>query len=354
MATKHPNDNIMKICLLGASFDTGNMGVSALAASTVQCIVKTFPDAEIFLLNYGESDGFFDLELATGTVHLELINTSFSKRIWRFNHYLWQFLLAVLYRLLAWRALRNKIVKKSKYLQAIVESDVCLDISAGDSFSDIYGLYVFLYVSSYKLLVLLLGKRLVLLPQTYGPFKRRTAKVVARYILKRAAVTYSRDRVGMEYVRDLLNRRHGHEKVRFAPDVAFVLQPDEPDHIDIGSLESLRTEYSTVVGLNISGLLLNGGHTRDNMFGLKADYRELVYSIIKLFLKNERSLVLLLPHVFHPPGNVESDSEACMQVYSAMDADQTCYRNVRFPRRFTDARLHWGPFPGHSRRWARV
>ncbi len=30
---------------------------------------------------------------------------------------------------------------------------------------------------------------------------------------------------------------------------------------------------SALVGLNISGLLLAGGYTHDNMFGLRADYR---------------------------------------------------------------------------------
>jgi hypothetical protein len=35
-----------------------------------------------------------------------------------------------------------------------------------------------------------------------------------------------------------------------------------------------------VVGFNISGLLLNRGYTQKNMFGLKNDYRELIYSVI--------------------------------------------------------------------------
>jgi colanic acid/amylovoran biosynthesis protein len=103
------------------------------------------------------------------------------------------------------------------------------------------------------------------------------------------------------------------------PDVAFVLDPHEPENVDIGSLEKKRKKDSIVVGLNISGLLFNGGYNQDNMFGLKMDYRELVYDVIDSLMEDKRVLVLLVPHVFAPGWPVEDDPAACAEVYEQLN-----------------------------------
>jgi hypothetical protein len=43
----------MEIGLLGASFDTGNMGVNAIAESTIKFIPNRWPHARIILLDSG-------------------------------------------------------------------------------------------------------------------------------------------------------------------------------------------------------------------------------------------------------------------------------------------------------------
>ena len=310
-----------KICILGASFDTGNMGVSALATSSVKCLVETHPEVCIILLNYGDRDGFYELQLSDRIINLKLMNMSFSKRIWKSNHYLRQFFGAILYSILPWGKLRRWIAESNRYLRTILESDACFDISAGDSFSDIYGLYRLLYVSSCKLLVLFLGKRLVLLPQTYGPFQKSISRKIAKYILKRAYAVYSRDIPSAELVKGLLGVNSTvNGKVRVLPDIAFVMDALKPSSAKFAELESMllgiKEEGSTIIGLNISGLLLNGGYTRENMFGLKVNYRELVKKIIDLFMQQEKVSVLLVPHVFVPYDNLESDEEANSRIYN--------------------------------------
>ena len=42
-----------KVCLLGATFDTGNLGVSALAESSIKVILNRWPEAEVTLLDSG-------------------------------------------------------------------------------------------------------------------------------------------------------------------------------------------------------------------------------------------------------------------------------------------------------------
>jgi colanic acid/amylovoran biosynthesis protein len=102
------------------------------------------------------------------------------------------------------------------------------------------------------------------------------------------------------------------------PDVAFVLDSQEPETIDVGSLNNVRKEGSVVVGLNISGLLFNGGYTQENMFGLKTNYRELINSIVDFLMKNEKLYILLVPHVVTPCTAVEDDPNACRQMYEKL------------------------------------
>jgi len=141
---------------------------------------------------------------------------------------------------------------------------------------------------------------------------------IAHCILKRVAMAYARDHTSEEVLRNLLKDHTKNGKIRFAPDVAFVLDSREPERIDIGSLDDVRNEDSTVVGLNVSGLLFSGGYTQENMFGLKSDYRQLVYRIVDFLMKDEKVLMLLVPHVFVPAGHVESDPEACLKTYEEL------------------------------------
>ena len=60
------------------------------------------------------------------------------------------------------------------WLQALVKAEYVLSLNDGDSFSDIYSLQRFVYVSL-RILALILGRRLVQLPQTIGPFQSESA-----------------------------------------------------------------------------------------------------------------------------------------------------------------------------------
>ncbi len=315
MAMKHKKEKI-KVSLLGASFDTGNMGVSALAESSIKCILHKWPDAEVTLLASGREDGEHRLRLADREVLICKLPIRFCKNVFLPNHFLILALYALLLRLLPLKHIKSYLKSRNSYLEHIVEMDLVIDITGGDSFSDLYGMRRFLLVFLCKWLVVAFRKKLVLLPQTYGPYNRWLTRVLARHILNYADIVYSRDRSGVEFVKNLLNSKSMEGKVRFLPDVAFVLDAHRPDSAEIRSLEGIRTENTVIVGLNISGLLYHGGYRRNNMFGLKTDYVCLIHSIIDLLMKYDNTVVLLVPHVFPPAGyEVESDPEACLKVY---------------------------------------
>jgi colanic acid/amylovoran biosynthesis protein len=308
-----------KICLLGASFDTGNLGVSALAESSIKIILNRWPEAEIILLGTSSANSEHRLKISGREVRVSVVRMRFCKNLLLRSHFFVLLLNALLLKLLPLRRFRNLLSAMNPYVRILIETEKVFDITGGDSFSDIYGLRRFLiYGFLQKWLVMLFGKELTLLPQTYGPFKSPIARLMAKSILKRASVVYARDKESVEYVQALLGRHSLNGKLRFMPDVAFILDSHKPKIIDIGFLDNMRREGSIVVGLNISGLLFNGGYTQENMFGLKASYSELIYGVVDFLMKDQRLLVLLVPHVLSPSMVVEDDPNACRQLYKKL------------------------------------
>lgn len=310
--TKH---ELMRIGLLGATFDTGNMGVSALAESSIKIILHHWPDCKIVLLGMGWEPGQYRVKVWGREVAIKTLPIRFCKNVFIKNHFIVLCLYALLFKIFRWEKFKRFCTRRNVSLHCITQMDMVADITGGDSFSDIYGMRRFVMSFLCKWLVLLFGIDLVMLPQTYGPFKRRLAKAMARYILKRASLVYSRDRAGVEYVKKVLkDPQNG--KVRFIPDVAFVLDSHKPEHLGIEPSADIRSHNSIVIGLNISGLLFNGGYTRNNMFGLKSNYRESIYAVLEMLLRDRDVVILLVPHVFPQTGyEVESDPDACLSIY---------------------------------------
>lgn len=307
----------MRIGLLGANFDTGNMGVSALAESAIKCILHRWPDAEVTLLDSGHVVDERRLRIGDKDLCIRELPIRFCKNIFLGNHFIVLCLYALLFKVFRWEGFNRFCARRNASLRSIIQMDMVADITGGDSFSDIYGMRRFILGFLRKWLVLLFNKDLIMLPQTYGPFKRPLARAMARHILKRASLVYSRDRAGVGDVKNLLNDSEN-EKVRFAPDVGFVLDSREPQNTEINSLRNLRAEDTIVVGLNISGLLYNGGHARNERFGLKTDYRQLVYQVTRLLLENDKVKLLLIPHVVPPAPATVNDTVACVGLYEQL------------------------------------
>lgn len=330
----------MRIGLLGASFDTGNLGVSALAESTVKCITNRWPDAEITLLDSGRKIEEEIITIGDKKLQIKKLPIRFCGNIFLENHFVVLCFYAILFKVFRRENFKRFCARRNACLGSIVETDIVADITGGDSFSDIYGMRRFTIGFLRKWLVLLFNKKLIMLPQTYGPFKRLLAKTMARYILNRALIVYSRDRAGIAYVNALLDN-HQDGKVRSTPDVAFVLDPRRPPNQEIDALERIRTSNRILVGLNISGLLSCCGNAKDNVFELKADYLALSNLIIKFLMEREDTAILLVPHSgtlpesdSSPPRKMRkkgyremSDAVACVEIYEQFS---TKYSNRMF------------------------
>lgn len=306
----------LKIGILGASFDTDNMGVGALAAGTVSSILHVYPQAEVFFLNYEKFSTVYSIQVAGHDVAIPLVNMRFSWKVWLRNNIAFLLFLNVLMKLFPFPSLRRRWIAANDCLRHLDESDLVMAISGGDSFSDIYGLVRLLYVSLPQILALWSGKRLILLPQTLGPFKSRLAQAIASYIMRRAELVYSRDHVGVRLATQVLGLNANTGKVRFCYDVGFALDPAPPRRVDVAGLEHCPAGASRLVGLNVSGLLSIGGYNGRNMFGLKVEYSKLIYDVIGFLIEQEHSEVLLIPHVFGECS--ESDATVSARLYEAL------------------------------------
>ncbi|MGZ6291230.1 MAG: polysaccharide pyruvyl transferase family protein [Syntrophales bacterium] len=301
------------ILLMGATFSTDNMGVSALTAGSIEAGLHTWPNARILLLDYGKERRRIRYDSANGPVMVDLLNMRFSKRFYLRNHIAILILLAMVLRLLP-RRLRQFMFLRNMYFKEISSADFAVAISGGDSFSDIYGLRRFFYSSLPQILVQMIGNKLIFLPQTVGPFNHWIARTMAGYILKRATLVYSRDYAGLEEMQSFLNGHFDPARFRFCYDVGFVVNPVRPEKVDLEGFAG-KDGISTTVGLNVSGLLWMGGYKRNNQFGLKTDYKLLIKELIDHLISGKGATVILIPHVFEGGNSSESDQSACERLY---------------------------------------
>ncbi|WP_394764238.1 polysaccharide pyruvyl transferase family protein [Phenylobacterium sp.] len=152
------------------------------------------------------------------------------------------------------------LLNPAGYWSAVSRTKVVLDIGAGDSFADIYGLKRFLFLWLAKVIALVRGRMLLLSPQTIGPFTREPYKVLATSVLDRTYAVVVRDRQSLAALQELAPKA----RALLSVDVAFALP-----YID---RSAERGGPRLRVGVNVSGLLFHEAEVGTNRFGLSANY----------------------------------------------------------------------------------
>lgn len=300
----------LKICIMGASVDTNNRGVSALAVSLVKIFKTLNPGCELSFILTSRTSKPQEIVFPEKILRIPTIRCRHSLKSAPRDHIILLFLAALFIRFIPYRKIKRVISRFFPLLNEMMNADVIADIQGGDSFSDIYGIGRFFDNVSLPIIAILLQRRFVLLPQTYGPYKRRISQVFARWIIRNADMVFSRDNQGSVVIKKIVNNSNK-ITVKFSPDVAFMLDPLIVEKPVI--VPELIKNDELLVGININGLMYNGGYTKGNMFGLKIDYKALVKDIIELMLRRN-ARVLLIPHTFGGPGNVNSDPYASKTV----------------------------------------
>ena len=259
-----------KTILLGASLESDNRGVNALAIGALTILQNSYGEIQPEIITLG-------VEEKTITKEVWINNENLTVKIHYFNS-------KTLYLLVL---SRNFTSSTKKLYEIISNGDHFYDINEGDSFSDIYGFKRILrhFIDSY--LILKFKKKLTFLPQTVGPFSTRLGKIMSTYILRRLDTLYVRDD---KFINRLEELKIPYTK---AIDMAVFMSPKPVNNI---------TVPENTIGLNINGLMYFNSY--------KSMEGNLIDRIINLFLDKGNS-IMLVPHTYnHLDPNREDDLSA--------------------------------------------
>jgi colanic acid/amylovoran biosynthesis protein len=299
---KHSHNQ--SVCLFGAAPDTGNQGVTALCQSAVLALhERAIGPITVFDHGRGKRSDRWKLgEQSVAVIRQGAVN---GRRLYRPEN-LRQAKMAQRFG-----GLGNPLLK------TIRNSAAVLDVSGGDSFSDIYGPSRFETITLPKNLALNEGRPLILLPQTYGPFELPSAGRKAGRIVKAASLAYARDARSLAALQQLLGNDFDATRHRLGVDMAFGLPQTPPELEKLGSaLKSflLATRETPLIGLNFSGLLFNRAEWAKETFHLQCDYREFARDFLIRLIKETVANIVLVPHVHQPLDNFESDLAAALDL----------------------------------------
>lgn len=306
------------IVIMGARIRSSNRGVLALGTSLTGLCLEAWPGAQIRYLLCHDRSETVTIDTGRAAVPVEIVHCRVSPRAPLRDQLGWIVLMSLVYRCLPLAGLRGAIKRRSPWIRTIAEAAFVGDVRGGDSFSDIYGMERFMRGFLMAWSVILVRGTLVQFPQTYGPYSRKVARALARFLLRRSSVVVARDKASRKVAQDLLGSR---AEVMLSPDVAFSLTPALPDPIAIdGGERPASSAPAGLVGINVNGLMFNGGYTGRNMFGLSMDYSRFLPELVEAVLAETKHDVWLVPHTFEPSGNPESDPEACARVRDVLPA----------------------------------
>ncbi len=269
--------NEKKICLAWHNFNSCNYGVSALAVAHLNMVLQAAAST--------------NTKITIETLGTENVSNLSIKEELEKNHNIT--IKHVDYSLK--QTIKSLLQLDFNKIRPLKKYDLILDIGEGDSFTDIYGFKRFLTLSSTKFLWIFFDKKICLAPQTIGPFNHGLSKIMAAWLMKRSKYVFSRDGKSTEYASEL-----GIQAVEVC-DVAFSL-PYHP-----------KEKQLDTVGINVSGLLWNGGYSGKNQFNLTLNYKRVITDLIKEFRQRNKK-VHLVAHVIADHIAIEDDYRVCQEI----------------------------------------
>lgn len=176
--------------------------------------------------------------------------------------------------------LKQLLVGRGPFLDALKSCDIVFDTSEGDSFTDIYGIKRCLLQSLSKLAAARLSGGLVLSPQTIGPFNAPWSRALARHVIGKAKLTFARDHLSTEALHALGIR----DRINEVIDVAFRLPYTAGERLAGDRIG---------VGVNVSGLMYLAAHR----FQMTIDYPAFIRTLLDRLTRRDDVEVWLVPHV---------------------------------------------------------
>ena len=252
----------MKIGLFGISMSSINYGVTALGISQLKFLEESIKNknikAEYYIFSGEDIDKVEQIK--------KYLDINSKIKIER--------LINIKYGI-------NGIIDIEKKIK---ECDIIIDLTYGDSFSDIYGLKKFILFSITKIISIKNKKMLIIGPQTIGPYKSIIAKFIAKKILNKASILCVRDKKSYDLAYKMTKRND----IKLTSDLAM----------ELPFIENKFESKKFKIGINISDLLWSNSNAENlKKYQIVVNYKELVKKIIEKFDK-EKYEIHLVTHVY--------------------------------------------------------
>jgi colanic acid/amylovoran biosynthesis protein len=320
--------------LFGASPDTSNRGVSALFRSLVEGIGGALPESSLLVFDSGRSLRSEHAVLESGRQYrTRRIGAHGGRRYYAEGN---------LATMAALSLAPDGLVAGHPVLRELDRCDAILDVSGGDSFSDIYGSHRFWSVVRPKLIAKRRGLPLILMPQTYGPFLARRSRSVARKVVGAATLAWARDARSYEALKDLLGDDFDPALHRETVDMAFTLGVSDPGsrlRPDLRRWIDERNEHP-LIGLNLSGLVALDPASSLRNLEMRADYMGALSAFAERALDQQDVRLVIIPHVMSRLDSPHSDRAAGLQLVERLPA-RLHDRVIVAPRDLDEREVKW-------------
>ncbi len=269
---KRKEKKVINIGLNGIDYNFGNLGCQALAYSLIKILQseskKIGVKLNYYLYFYKKNENEIKKISKIFDINIENINVVVMKL----------------------KNLNNTINVIKKYKCC----DLIIDMSGGDSFSDIYGVKRLIKESFYKEVAIRNNIPLILGPQTYGPYNRKISKVIARNVLNKADIVCTRDEDSVEVIKKIS---------KIEPSVCT----DIALRLPYNKQNSLKEES---IGINVSALMWYNEYNID----IKIDYKKYIDRLINYLKDNTEYNIYLVSHVNADSIENENDYLLCSKL----------------------------------------
>lgn len=260
----------MIIGLMGCLINNENMGCVALTFSLINMLEKISEEKE-------EQFTYYIFEVDPD----EICRKNAVEKLGLRENQIKCFDVRPLFR---FRRFAHHILRGMFSIRALSQCDYVIDLTAGDSFTDIYGQYTFDSETNVKLLVKKMRKSLILGPQTYGPFSNKRNIKKAKKAIESADLVIARDQKSADGIEEFSSKN-----IYVTTDLAFKLP---------WNVEKSINSNKVKVGINISGLLLNNKtESTALLVERKTDYDTYICRVIDWLLDEKCYDIYVIPHV---------------------------------------------------------
>jgi len=232
----------------------------------------------------------------------------------------------------------NLPILLKKHFKEYADSDLIIDI-VGDSFNDIEGKVPFLFYCYGICIGLIAKKKVLIYPQSIGPFHSLLGRKLAKRILNGVQFIFVREDISYQYLLDFKINT----PISKSPDIAFLLPVSSHDKINkIFIKEDIDIDSKPIIGISANELI--GILFKENEYD---NYINELTILINYIVESFDAYVILIPHVFSPNNDDRKINEILYtRVKDNVKPNLKLIRNIYSPEELKGIISHFDIFIG--------